>query len=131
MSKTFIRFLKYFIVGFSTFLLDLALLYSLTSLLSFNYLWSAGVSYLIAVSINYILSRKLVFSQTERPLDTGYYFFVLIALVGALAVMGFMALLVSTLGFNYVVARILVAGLIGMGNYLINLFLNFKVAGIH
>ena len=131
MNKTVTRFLKYFSVGFSTFLFDLALLYVFTDFLHINYIVSTGLAYAIAVSCNYYLSRTYVFSKTLRRTDHGYYMFMCISGVGVLFVMLSMSLLVEVFHFEYMLSRVLVAGIVGIWNYLMNLFVNFKVANIH
>lgn len=131
MNKTYSRFFKYFSVGFSTFLLDLFLLYLLTDIFLLNYLVATGAAFLVAVSINYYFSRKYVFKRTERKFSHGYYVFILITAVGLMFVLGLMAILVGMLHWYYLAARVLVAGIVGMWNYLMNLFVNFKVAGKH
>jgi putative flippase GtrA len=125
------RFLHYSLIGFSTFLFDLALLAALTQFGGVNPVWAAGLSFLVAVSLNYALSRHFVFSGTARGHKAGYVYFVLIAGVGLLFVTGSMYLLVTVLGFYYLAARTAIAVITGMWNYTINLFFNFKVAGIH
>jgi putative flippase GtrA len=128
-NKALFRFLKYSVIGFTTFLLDLLLLYFFTEILQINYLVSTALAFIIAVSINYHYSRKFVFSKTKRGVGQGYYIFLTIAGLGLLLVVLLMALFVEVLNFNYVLARIIIAGMVGIYNYLINLFFNFKVAG--
>ncbi len=125
------RFLCYALVGASTLSFDLVLLYIATSLLGFPYYISTPASFLIAVSINYFISRRYVFKGTERAVHHGYAYFIGVALLGAFITTSLVALLVTSLHLYYLLARILVAGIIGIGNYLFNLHLNFKVAGIH
>ncbi len=131
MSPALQRFFKYTSVGVSTFLLDLALLFVLTDACNINYVLSAGISFLLAVSINYFLSRRFVFQGSVRDVQSGYFFFIGIALVGLLFVTVGMYLLVSVVGMYYLLARVLVAVFTGFWNYLMNLFFNFKVAGKH
>jgi putative flippase GtrA len=124
-----IRFIKYSTVGFGTFLFDLALLYVLTDIYSVHYLYAAGFAFLVAVSINFLLSRRFVFRGSARSAPVSYINFILIASIGLALVVGGMYVLVSVFSVSYVVARILVAGLTGIWNYLMNLYVNFKVAG--
>ena len=131
MRKTIIRFLKYFLVGFSTFLFDLLLLYIFTDVFHVNYLLSVGIAYFIAVSINYYVSRKFVFSKTLERVDKGYINFILIGSAGLLFVVLLMVFFVETLKIEYVISRIIVAGVVGFWNYLMNLYVNFKVSGKH
>lgn len=131
MNKTFIRFFKYLKIGVSTFFLDLLLLYVFTDLFVINYLISTGVAFIIAISINYYFSRKFVFTKTLRKVDHGYYTFLLISGTGLFFVLILMAFFVEILSFDYLLSRVLVAGFVGMWNYLMNLYVNFKVAGHH
>ncbi len=122
------RFLKYSMVGTSTFALDLALLFFITDVLGVYYVFSAGLSFMVAVSINYWLAREHVFPETERALQTGYVIFFSIAGTGLLAVMGLMYLAVDVFGFGYIVSRVVIAGFVGLWTYGMNLYVNFKVA---
>jgi putative flippase GtrA len=122
-----VRFFKYSTIGGGTFLFDLGLLFLFTDVLGFNYVLAAGVSFLIAVSCNYLLSRKFVFNETTRGLKEGYVYFIAIALSGLALVTGSMYVLVEFLGAHYLVARVLVAGVTGIWNYTINLLFNFKI----
>jgi putative flippase GtrA len=130
-ASAFVRFARYTTIGVSTLTFDLLLLAGLTEILSVPYTIATPVAFLIAVSINYLLSRHFVFRGTERPMAHGYLYFVLIALAGAGAITGAVYLLVTYAGLYYLVARVLVAGFVGMGNYLSNLHFNFKVVGKH
>lgn len=130
-SPSIRRFIRYASVGVSTFLFDLALLVAFTELLHIPYYIGTPIAFLIAVSINYAVSRTHVFRGTERSVHHGYLYFIGFALLGALAATAGTALLVTVLSIQYLVARVLVAGATGMANYLLNLHLNFKVAGHH
>ena len=130
-NKKYQRFLKYFIIGFSTFLFDLILLYVFTDFFKINYLISVSLAFLIAVSINYYFSRRFVFSKTKRDLKLGFYIFLGITISGLIFITLLMLLLVEKLNLNYLVARIIVAGIVGIYNYTTNLFFNFKVVGEH
>lgn len=125
------RFLQYSLIGLGTFLFDLLLLFILTEVFFLNYLHSAAVAFLIAVSINYVLSRCLVFKGTTRGPLSGYANFFIIAGLGLLFVTVSMYVLVELYGVYYVLARVVVAAVTGVWNYLMNLFFNFKVAGVH
>lgn len=125
------RFLRYVVVGSSTFLLDLSLLYVFTDYLRVNYILAAGMSFAVAVSLNYVLSRRYVFHGSDKDWKTGYLHFLYIASAGVVLVMGGMYLLIGLLQLSYLLARVIVAGVTGMWNYLLNLFVNFDVAGKH
>lgn len=129
--RALLRFLKYTAVGGSTFAFDLLLIWVLTEFLGVPYYVSTALGFLVAVSINYFLSRKYVFKGTNRKVHHGYAYFIAIACGGAAVVTGSVTFLVATLALHYLVARIFVACVVGICNYLFNLHLNFKVAGHH
>lgn len=131
MPRAIYRFLKYSTVGCSTFLLDLLLLYILTDYFLVNYIVAAGLCFAIAISVNYAVSRRYVFKNSAKTWKKGYFHFLLIALGGVLIVMSGMYVLVDLFGVRYLPARIIIAGITGFWSYLLNLFVNFKVAGKH
>ncbi|KND51020.1 MAG: hypothetical protein AB202_01255 [Parcubacteria bacterium C7867-007] len=130
-SLAFRRFLKYALVGGSTLTFDLTLLYIATDIFGVPYYISTPIAFLIAVSINYLISRRFVFKGTERRIHHGYVYFITIAVVGSFATTALVTALVTLTGMYYLLARILVAFVIGIGNYLFNLYLNFRVVGRH
>jgi putative flippase GtrA len=129
MPHAYKRFFRYAAIGVGTLIFDLAMLYVAVSTLHISYLIATPVSFLIAVSCNYILSRNIVFKGTKRSWHGGYAYFISIALLGAVLTTSLVATLVSFFGLYYLLARVLVAGIVGIGNYLFNLYINFKVAG--
>jgi putative flippase GtrA len=131
MNKSLIRFLKYTSVGVSTFLFDLFLLYLLTDSFKIHYALATPLAFGIAVSINYFLSRRFVFKGTLRSVHAGYGVFLAIAGTGMAAVTGLMVVFVEVLHMEYLPARVIIAGIVGVWNYLMNLYVNFKVAGKH
>lgn len=129
--KGLIRFLKFATVGGTTFLIDLLLLYLLIDYLHIYYVQATALAFGIAVSINYFVSRRFVFTGTRRSVHAGYAIFLLIAGAGMVAVTGLMVVFVEVLHLPYLPARIMIAGIVGLWNYGMNLYVNFKVAGKH
>jgi putative flippase GtrA len=125
------RFARYALVGISTLLFDLGMLYIAVSLFGIAYYIATPLSFIIAVSCNYVLSRRFVFIGTTRSWHGGYAYFTIVALGGAAITTSLVAGLVILFGFYYLFARVLVAGFVGAANYLFNLYVNFNVAGQH
>jgi len=92
------------------------------------YLLSAGLVFIIATSINYFVSQQYVFTGSARSLYSGYLFFLIIGGVGLLFIRVLMYLFVDIAHLHYVISRTLIALVVGWWNYLMNLYLNFKVA---
>ncbi|MCI0533314.1 GtrA family protein [bacterium] len=123
------RFAKYASIGVSTFLFDLLLLFVFIDAFGWHYAIAAGAAFIIAVSCNYYLSRKYVFYGTLRDARSGYIIFVGIAIAGLFVIVGGMTLFIEIFEWHYAPSRIIIAGIVGIWNYLINLYVNFKVAG--
>jgi len=122
-----IRFLKYVIVGVSTFIFDLVLLYIFTDIFFWNYVIATGVAFAVAVSVNYFFSRRYVFKETLKSFCAGYVAFMVIASMGiGIAMLG-MASMVGIFNFRILDSRIVIAGVVGIWNYLMNLYFNLKV----
>ncbi len=131
MSPAFTRFFKYSVVGVTTFVFDLLLLFLLVDILQINQVLAAGTAFIIAISINYYVSRHFVFKHSNRPIRSGYVNFISIAFGGLILVTGGMYIMSNLLGWHYLLARTLVAAITGVWNYLMNLYVNFKVVGKH
>lgn len=123
------RFSKYTVVGGAAFALDLVLLFLFTDALGWPPVLSAAVAFVLAVSLNYVLSRYFVFKGTTRGFAAGYAGFLVIALSGLGIVTGMMHVFVDILAWNYLLSRISIALFTGIWNYLLNLYFNFRVAG--
>jgi putative flippase GtrA len=116
----------YAVVGGSTFLLDLALVFAFQWLGFIEY-FSILLAFLIAVSVNFWFSYHYVFKGTERSRGSGYVFFLTIALVGVFIIAPGSVFLNQSFGINLYLARTIMGGLTGGMNFLLNNFLNFKM----
>ncbi len=124
------RFLTYSVIGIGTFLLDLSLSGIFIKLFGMPYQIATALSFLTAININYAISRVVVFTGSTRPWKRSYVYFMCIALIGTAVTTSLVVLLVDTLALYYVVARFIVAGIVGTGNYLFNAHINFTMMEI-
>lgn len=131
MQQGLMRFAKYTSISGTTFIGDLGILFLFTDVFNMHYLLATGLAFVIAVSINYLISRRYVFTKTKRAFHHGYIAFVSIASFGLLSVLALMSLFVEVFGWNHLLSRVSIACVMGTINYLLNLFFNFKVAGQH
>lgn len=129
LPKGLYRFLRYTLVGGVTFGIDLSLLALATQLLHIPYPPAVFMAFFIGASLNYVLSRRFVFHGSQRTFWQGYINMVGVAAGIALTTAGLTVALTETLNLNFLLSRILVAGIIGIGNYMFNLYINFRVAG--
>ena len=122
------RFFRNAAISLPTFLIDLGLLYVLVRDAHLHYLAATIVAFFVANALGYFLARWLVFEGTTRGVRAGLVYFLAIAGASAVAVMAMMWVSVSLLHIEVIVARILSAAVVGVGGYLLNLMLNFRVA---
>lgn len=122
------RFVRNVAISLPTFLLDLGLLYLLVRRGHLDYLAATIVAFLIANGLSYFLARWLVFHGTQRGLRAGLVYFLAIAALSAGAVIALMWLFVSVFHFEVILSRIGAAMVTGIGGYLANLLVNFRVA---
>ncbi|MDB5204188.1 MAG: GtrA family protein [Candidatus Taylorbacteria bacterium] len=127
MSKKTRRFLKYSIIGVSTFIIDLSLLWFLTDVIHIYYLVSTFIAFMVGVTINYFVSRRMVFNETARNLKTGYLYFLIVVSFGIVFTLGIMYILVNYAHLSIIGSRIVTSGFIGVFNFLINDTFNFKI----
>jgi putative flippase GtrA len=122
------RFLKYMVIGVSTFAIDLFLLYIFTDLFNWNYIISTGAAFTVAISINYFFSRHYVFHGTLTSIHKGYFTFMAIASMGIAIAMWGMEILVGIFHMEFLDSRVIIAAIVGIWNYIINLYVNFRVS---
>jgi putative flippase GtrA len=115
------------VVSTGVFLLGLALLWLMVERGGVDTLVATGISFLIATTLHYALGRAWIFSGTERPVVSGYGFFLVNAAIGLVVTVGLMALLLSILPDRfYLIARIIVSVFAGLAMFLLNGIFNFR-----
>lgn len=121
------RFIPYAVIGSTAFVIDITILYVLTTYAQLPYYSAVPLAFLAATSLHYIASRRIVFYDSTRPLVTSYILFLTIVAASGLAITVLVAVCVEYLHLSLYVARVIVAGIAGTFNFLANTFLNFKV----
>ena len=114
------------IVNIATFLFDLALLGALVELFGVSYIPAVAGAFLLAISINYGVSRLWVFPHSDRGLARGYVYFLITAGIGLLVTMAVFMLLLEVAGLFYIVARIIASAAAGLIVFALNAVWNFK-----
>ena len=112
------KFIRYIIIGGSTFLLDIGLLYGLTEILGLYYLFSATSAWIIATAVNYLLNKFWSFksssphfySSIKYAFLLGWNYFVMIAA---------MYIFVDRFGFYYIYVKIFIMTVIVCWNFFI------------
>jgi putative flippase GtrA len=118
---------KYATVGGGTYLFDLCLIYIMTTYLGVNTTLAVGLGYLVAVNLNFLLTYYYVYRGTTQTLGQGYLFFITLIFFGALIIAYGTTYLATEFSLPLLLARSIVAIMVGTTNFLINTFFNFKL----
>lgn len=125
--KVLVRFLKYNFIGIATFLFDLLLISFFARTLGFPDLLAVAVAFVIAATINYSINRCWAFHKTMREIVAGYaYFFMIVSVALVLTLIG-TYLLTTYTELSLLLSRIVVATAIGLGNFLAQSLITFRL----
>lgn len=122
-----IQLFRYTFVGGVAFLADFGLLAAFTELAGLNYLVSAALSFIVGLTVNYLLSVRWVFaSRTMSNRRAEFTLFALIGVVGLGLNELFMWILTDGLGRHYLVSKIVTTAIVFLWNFLARRFALFR-----
>lgn len=112
--------------SFIAFGIDMALLWVLVQYGGMNQTIAASIGFLVGISVQYVLARQFVFTQSDRGMKRGYVYFLANALVGLVVTIGLFTLLLQITGLHYMVSRALASVAAGVVVFVLNAVFNFK-----
>lgn len=112
------QFVKYFGVALVGLVVDFGVLVFLHDVARLHYLLAAAAGFIAGLAVNYALSSKYVFKNSKLKSRTlEFVLFGVVGLIG-LGILSFsMWLLVSVLGLNYLVAKVLATVVVYVWNF--------------
>ena len=129
-NKIIVQFARYFIVGGLAFLFDFIILYLLTSVYGFHYIFSATVAFIVGIGVNYILSFYWVFSGTNKKFSNRRLIEVLIffsiGIIGVILNDIIMYIAVEFFEINYLIAKIYSTAFIFFFNFFSRKFILYN-----
>ena len=118
MRKLIAQMIKFGFVGALCFFIDYGIMIFLTEIFQVPYLVSSGISFSLALVVNYLLSMKFVYEARARENRTGEFItFVLLSLVGLLINQLVMWVAVEFLGIWYQLAKIGATAIVMVYNF--------------
>lgn len=126
-DRLFRRLISYSGVGIGTYLLDIAVILLLYRVWQVDPATAIALGFLVGVTVNYLLCYFWVYRGTHRNFKIGLAIFLCLALVGVALITESVTYLVLVHGMPLLLARTLVAAFVGLVNFLLNTFFNFKL----
>ena len=129
-NNTLIQMLRYAIVGWVVFAIDIALLYILTEFANVYYLLSATIAFAVALTIDYIISVKWVFSVRSlesRKLEI--LIFTIIGITGLFLNTFFIWFFTEVTSIYYLLSKIISSFLIYLWNFFARKIILFNSSG--
>lgn len=120
------QFLKFFFIGGFFALLDLIILYVLTDLFGFFYLYSAVLGFIVVTSFAFIVHKKFTFQCKREDRLRQYIFFFLVNLVGLSLYSAILYVGVEYLEVFYLSVAVFDKLLVFVWNFLANKYITFR-----
>lgn len=120
------EFARFIIVGGLCYLLGLALLYFFTEKLGFHYLASLVIAMLILSAIGWALNRNWTFRSSDPQWLSEAKRYLAANVAAWMIAFALMALLVSGLGVNYLLANAVVAAMMAIVNFVLHRRWSFR-----
>ena len=114
-----VQLFRYLIVGGLAFVVDFIVLLLLVNYLSVNYLVAAGISFLLGLLANYLLSISWVFNQEAKSsISQSVLIFVITGVVGLGINEVFMFTFTHLVGLQYLLSKIFTVPIVLLWNFL-------------
>ena len=126
-NDTRVQVVRYTIVGGLAFVVDFGTLFWLTEWLSFHYLASAAIAFVLGLLVNYELSVRWVFAR--RTVDRKLVEFTIFAGIGVVGLALTEVLLwvfTERVGLHYLASKLLTAFFVYLWNFLVRKFILFR-----
>ena len=129
LATTYKRVIKYVISGGTSALVNLLLLFTLTSIAGVWYLYSTVVAFVVSLAVSFALQKLWTFRDPTRDrVHHQAFAYLLLAVVNLFLDTILMYLLVSGYGMHYLLAQIILGLAIACSTYYVNKFFIFKHA---
>jgi len=126
-QRLYTRGWKYAVVGIGTFILDIGILFAMVEYDFIPYWFAVAVAFLIGISVNYYICYHWIYAGTEREFFNGYFYFISLAMLGAVIISGGTTFLVESFDLQLIVARTVMGAATGTVGFFINTFFNFRL----
>lgn len=124
-NNSLIQFFRYAIVGGISFAVDAICLYLLERI-GLYYLISAIIGFIIGLILNYLLSKRFVFTEKSQSRIKEFIAYASIGAVGLLLTELFLYVFVDFIDLNLILSKIIAAAIVLIWNYAARKFLLYN-----
>ncbi len=124
-KSIFSVFIKFGIVGFSSFIIDFSITYLLKEKIKINKFLANTTGFLIAATFNFFMNRLWTFKSQELDVTAQFLKFMAIASVGLLINNGIIYLFNDKFRVNFYISKILAVIVVMFYNFSMNLLITF------
>lgn len=114
-----LQFFRYAFVGGWATLADWGVLYFLTEWAKVHYLVSGVVAFVMGLTVNFLLSKKFVFSgeKKQHSSSTEFIVYAIIGIIGLVMTEIIMYILTDKLKFYFMIPKIIATGVVFVWNF--------------
>jgi len=117
-QTTLFQLIRYGFVGGVAFVADYGSLYAFTEWVGIQYLWSAAIAFIIGLTVNYVLSNRIVF--TTHRFQSRWLEFTIFAVIGIIG-LGLNELIMycatDLIGLHYMLSKLISTALVFFWNF--------------
>jgi putative flippase GtrA len=124
--KKAIPFFKWLISGGLAMVVDMLVLFMLVHFLGIYHVFAASFAFFLSASLNYTISKLAIFHNAQNTMLRSYTTFMSISLFGLGAIALGMFVLVDLLGVHYLLARLCLAGTLGVSSFFLHKYISFN-----
>lgn len=122
-----IQLFRYTIVGGVSFLVDYALLFTLTEYLHLHYLLSATISFVAGLVVNYLISTSWIFRHSKlKSRSSEFMIYGVIGVIGLLLNNLLLYVFTDWMGIHYMFSKLITAVLVMGWNFMGRKFILFN-----
>jgi len=119
------KLMKFFWVGVAATLVDWGMFATLHRFVGFDYILAVAVSFSCGSIVGFIFNRRWTFEVKDKAL-TRLFVYISVALSALFITMWLMSVFIGRWGFNALVARVFVTGIVFIYNFLMHRYLTFR-----
>lgn len=127
--------LKYLIPGVLTTALEVVALVLVLQYMHHTdgpwYIFAVGMTFVVGTTVQYFITHRFVFRDSDREFQEGYVYFMFVAVIGLILTLALVVIFTYIVNMPPIRARVITAIIVGIWNFVANYFLSFEMHKKH